>query len=213
MSVCYIFSGGKYSINDLKTFDIPKPDYVISADAGFINASLSNFKTECLIGDFDTLKTLPEKDYVGEIQRFKCEKDDTDTMLAARLAVKKGYDEIYFFGALGGRLDHSFANIQTLNFVSNNKKRGFIISENEFVTILLPGKHYIKKKNGFTLSLFSISEKTEGISVIGTKYTLNDGNISYDFPIGVCNEIVSSEAEISFSKGKLLVICSKNISI
>ncbi len=209
MSVCYIFSGGIMGDNDLSAFKIPEADYVISADAGYLYAKKYGYDTYCLIGDFDTLENLPDDDKYCELLKFKSEKDDTDTMLAVRHALEKGFDEIYIFGALGGRFDHTFSNIQTLSFIAKHNKRGFIISENEFVTVLNPGEYTFEKINGFSFSVFALTEKAEGVFERGFKYSLENAIIENSFPIGVCNEFFEEKGVISFESGKILIVISK----
>lgn len=195
--------------NDLKSFNIPEPDYVISADAGYLYAKKYGYKTDCLMGDFDTLTKLPDDDKFCELLRFKSEKDDTDTMLAVRNAIEKGFDEIYIFGALGGRFDHTFANIQTLSFISKQGKRGHIISENEYISVLNAGEYTFDKIDGFSFSVFAISDEVKGVTERGFKYSLDKAAVHNCFPIGVCNEFVEKKGVISFESGKILVIISK----
>lgn len=194
---------------DLTAFELPLPEFVISADAGYLHANEYGFKTDLLVGDFDTLDDASQKDFDGEVIRFKVEKDDTDTMLAARIAIEKGYDEIYIFGALGGRFDHMFANLQTLNFIASNNCTGSIVSGNEFITLLNPGRYDFEKKEGYTFSVFAFSEKAVGVCEKGFKYSLDDAEISFDFPIGVCNEITCDKGVISFEEGRILIVISK----
>lgn len=208
MSVCYIFSGGVMCYNDLIAFDIPKPDYVICADAGYVYAEKFGYTADCLIGDFDTLNPPEEKSY-KEILKYNSEKDDTDTMLAVKNALNKNATEIYIFGALGGRFDHTFANVQALNYISQNSSQGIIITENEYMTILNPGKYTFKKKNDFYFSVFSIADESTGVCLRGVKYTLENGTLSSNFPLGVSNIITDDFAEISFKNGKILIVMSK----
>lgn len=209
MSVCYIFSGGVMNDGDLRAFGVPEPDFVISADAGYVYAKKYGYKSDCLIGDFDTLEKLPDNDET-EIVRFKREKDDTDTMLAIKLAIEKGFDRIIIFGALGGRFDHAFANIQALNYISEQEKIGEIVSENEFITVLNPGEYLFPKREGCAFSAFSFSEKALGVCEEGFRYTLSDAVLEYGFPLGVCNEITEDFGRLSFKKGKILIVISKN---
>lgn len=210
MSVCFIISGGDFNKSDLHMIEGRTAEYVIAADAGFNNAKSAGLEPDLLIGDFDTLENPEKLGFGGRIVRYPKEKDDTDTMLAARLAIQKGYDEIYIFGALGGRLDHTFANIQTLNFIASHGKKGVIVSKDELISVLCAGSHKIKKITNFTLSLFAFSESVSDLFLDNTKYTLSGGKLSFDFPLGACNEFAAENADISFSDGRLLVICSNN---
>ena len=72
--------------------------FIISADAGYLHAKKLGLKTNILIGDFDTLAEIPTD--IDEVIKFPKEKDDTDTMLAIKLAIERGYDNIDIYGAL-----------------------------------------------------------------------------------------------------------------
>lgn len=48
------------------------------------------------------------------IREFNPVKDASDTEIAIRLAMTLGASEIYILGATGGRIDHLWANVQTL---------------------------------------------------------------------------------------------------
>ena len=49
-----------------------------------------------------------------EIKRFKPEKDFTDLELAIKTAVESEFTELEIIGGMGGRLDHTVANLQLL---------------------------------------------------------------------------------------------------
>ena len=61
------------------------------------------------VGDFDSLGHVPK------IEKTIChpvDKDDTDTALALAEGMKRGYRNFIIYGGLGGRLDHTVANLQ-----------------------------------------------------------------------------------------------------
>ena len=64
-----------------------KADFVIACDAGYIHAQRADIVPDVIIGDFDSyLGDLPGG---VEIIRTKPEKDDTDTMMALKLAIRR----------------------------------------------------------------------------------------------------------------------------
>ena len=65
-----------------------------------------------MIGDFDSAEA-PD---CGEIERHPVMKADTDTMLCLKHGLKLGYERFLFVGGMGGRLDHTLANLQTLAY-------------------------------------------------------------------------------------------------
>ena len=96
---CYIFAGSPEAKCSGVEFDSSR--YVICADGGYILAKKMGIEPDVIIGDFDTYKSrLPEN---CEIIRHPEEKDDTDTMLAVKLALNRGFKHIVICGAIGGR--------------------------------------------------------------------------------------------------------------
>lgn len=193
-------------IND--TVNIGKDDIVICADNSFKKALAENVKIDLIMGDFDTGERVAFPENV-EVMQYPSEKDDTDTMLCVKEAARRGISKIVIVGGLSGRLDHTFANIQTLAYGVEHEL-DITISDGENEAFMLrPGRYDISKKEGFSLSVFSYSEKAEGICESGVKYPTDNVELTNSFPLGVSNEILSPSAEISFTKGLLLIILSK----
>jgi len=207
MKECAIFTGGE--MLDYNAIDISrlKNMFIISADAGYVHAKNLGLKTNIIIGDFDTLTEIPQD--VDEVIKFPKEKEDTDTMLAVKFALDKGFEEIKIYGALGKRLDHTFANIQALAFINSKNAIGEIISENEIIYFIENNSIVLEKKDGFSLSVFSYSQICDGVNLKGVKYPLENAIVTQTFPLGVCNEIIDKNAEISVKNGKMLIILSK----
>lgn len=190
------------------TVKISPEDFVICADNSFPAAIKQGITPNLIIGDFDTGAPIAFPDGT-EIQRYPVEKDDSDTMLCVKEAARRGFTQITVAGGLSGRLDHTFANLQMLAYGAS-KWLAITVTDGENEAFLLrPGKTVLPRKEGFSLSLFSYTEKTGGISLTGVKYPLENGELTNLFPLGLSNEITATEAEISFTHGLLLVIISK----
>ena len=63
---------------------------------------------------------------------------------------------------------------------------------------------------GTYLSLFAVGEPVENLTLEGVYYPLDGYRLTGLDPLCVSNEIVEKECNISFSKGVLLVIESKD---
>lgn len=201
MKNCLIIAGGDYAAVR------PQPgDYIIACDRGYAHALRENIRPHLLMGDFDSYSGSMPEDI--PVERFKKEKDDTDTMLAIRKAIELGCDCVRLCCAMGGRLDHLYANIQSLAFAVKAGMGAVMEDENTFVTVLPPGEHRLEKRHGFSLSLFALSERVENLSIRGAKYELEKGALDNSFPLGASNEF-RDEVDISFDRGLLLVICSR----
>ncbi len=207
MNRCIIFTGGELKDYQLISKKIFEKAYIIAADSGYNHAINLDVQPDLVVGDYDSLGFVPDKS--KEVLTFPKEKDDSDLMLAVREALKRGYKEIIIIGALGGRFDHTIANLQTLGFISNHGAVGKIVSATEEITLLEAGEYKVKKDETRSLSLLAYSEKVEGVTLKGVKYPLEKALITNSFPIGLSNVIVDDYAEISFEKGQLLMICSK----
>ena len=110
---------------------------------------------------------------------------------------------------MGGRFDHTFANVQVLAFINSAGARGRILSCGEEIMLAGAGEYSVARREGYSLSLFAYTPQVRGLTLRGVKYTLENGEISANFPIGISNEITAERAEISFTEGLLLIVQSR----
>jgi len=211
---CVIISAG-----DFYPVEIPveEGDLCIACDAGFLHARDVGVLPDLIVGDFDSLSEAGEialRDLMEiessdpqRIVRLNVKKDDTDTIKAVKIGIEKGYRKFYLYGALGGkRVDHTIANIQTLNFIKNHGAKGYIMEHDKM--LLVARNETIKFHRGNTgyISVFSLSDVSKGVTIKGLMYNLERGTLTNDFPLGVSNEfIIDEEAEITVEEGTLLI--------
>ena len=91
-------------------------DFVFCADGGYLQAQKQGVVPHVIVGDFDS--SPQPQDTTAVIEKLPVEKDDTDTYHIARQIVCDGFTHAVFCGVTGGRLDHTFANIQMLKFLA-----------------------------------------------------------------------------------------------
>ena len=72
-------------------------DFIIACDAGYRNCAPLHCKPHVIVGDFDTAPCPQQED--DEIVVLPHVKDDTDTEYAAKLAVQKGFERCFCWGA------------------------------------------------------------------------------------------------------------------
>jgi len=191
---------------DLKSILFPN-DFIYCADGGYIHAQKHGIEPHIIVGDFDS-SVQPEETNVKVI-KLPCEKDDTDTYYIARQVVAEGYTHAVFCGVTGGRLDHTFANIQMLKFLEANGVDATIIDKDTKIKVITNRGTILPPQNDSYFSVFSLDEKCIGVSEKGGKYQLCDVELTNDFPIGVSNEFAGKEVEISVKNGSLLIITTK----
>ncbi len=200
--LCLIVSGGE---------ECPLPEElraarcVIACDRGYEYAAKWDLTPDLVIGDFDSA----EPPTGVSVERAPTRKDDTDTMLAVRRALKLGYREIAIVCAFGGRFDHALANLQSGAFVVAHGGRARLYGADTEALVFSGGRERIPRRDGWSLSLFALSDRCEGVNVRGTKFTCEDAEITNAFPVGVSNVWEAEEAEIEMQSGVLAVIRSK----
>lgn len=183
-------------------FKINENDIVIAADSGIINAKKFNIEPDYIIGDFDSLGYTPTN---SNTIIHPVEKDDTDTMLAVKLGLEKGYKNFRILGGIGGRLDHTIANIQTASYVAENGGNAIFYGDNENLSVIKNSQMTFDKKNKGNISIFAL-ENSKNVNIKGTYYELENGYLTSDFPLATSNKFNNQETVISVDNGKLLVI-------
>ena len=200
--VCHIVGGGEF---DERKFSPKSGDFVIAADCGYRHLKQLGREADLLLGDFDSLESIPEH---PNVVRLPVEKDDTDTMYAVRVGLEKGYTRFIIHGALGGeRFDHTVANIQTLLFLTMRGAKGRLLGgDGTVITALHNDVLCLSEEHKGYLSVFSVGDRAEGVTLSGVKYPLENSSMTNDFPLGVSNEFTGVPAEIQVKQGTLLVI-------
>jgi len=56
------------------------------------------------------------------------------------------------------------------------------------------------------LSLFCMGQAATGVTLKGLQYTLENGSLSADYPLGVSNHFIGKEATVQVRNGTLLAI-------
>lgn len=204
--ICYIVgaSAGESSLD----FTVNEKDFVIAADGGYDLLQKSGIASDVLIGDFDSINS---EIYHNNIIRHPIEKDDTDSFLAYKLGFEKGYRDFIIFGGIGGRFDHTLANVQMLSHMAKNDARGFLAGENTIITAIHNSKLSLPSTNTGKIGVFAHSSTARGVDISGLKYTLDKGEISPDFPLGVSNEFIGENARISVTDGTLIIVWYESI--
>ncbi len=200
-AICHIFAAGDYNGNFIKGCD----DIVIAADSGYNHLIKLGIEPDILLGDFDTIGNVPSN--LQNVIRFPTEKDYTDTHLAINEGVTRGYTSIAIYGAIGGkRLEHTIANLQ---FACDCAKKGYDIFLTDGETYVYPlhnSSIKFAKRHSGTISVFCMSDKASNVTIKGLKYELYDTALTNNFPVGVSNEFIGKQAEISVGDGTIIVL-------
>ncbi len=201
MAKCIIF--GALPV-DKSIIKIHNDDFVIAADAGLNTLNEYGISPNLILGDFDSFQgIIPTGD---NVILHPTKKDDTDTILAIKEGLNKGFKEFIIYGCLGGRLDHTFANIQAACFVAENGGNAVFINNETYLTVLKDSSIDFSSDCSGNISVFAVSEEATGVTEANLLYELNNATLSPDFPLGISNEFIGKNATVSVEKGKLCII-------
>lgn len=178
-------------------------DFVIAADGGYAALQALGVTADLVVGDFDSLGYVPQAE---EVVQHPVMKDDTDMMLAVKLGLDRDYRNFVLTGSVGGRLDHTLANLQTLMYLAQQGARGILYGEGTVITVLKDGSLTLTGEG--VLSVFCLSGEARGVTEQGLLYGLDNAVMVSGYPIGVSNEFTGVPATISVTDGTLIILWS-----
>jgi thiamine pyrophosphokinase len=199
MGICYIVGAAECVLPHI---DKSSEDYLIAADGGLAALDAMGIKPDAVLGDFDSLGYVPKK---GGVKVFPREKDFTDTELAVEYGIELGYSSFVIFGGLGGKSDLEYANYQLVRKLARRGARGILSTPERTVTAIFGDKARFPAKMSGRISVFAPSGAT-GVREKGLKYELDGYAMESCSAIGVSNEFVGVDAEISCESGDLVLM-------
>ena len=201
---CVVLAGGPIRAEELRL--LRPGDTVWAADAGLKAARRAGLVPELCLGDWDSCEQPRD---AKELIALPAEKDDTDTHHAARLIAERGFAEALLLGCLGGRLDHTLANLSTLLYLTGQGVRCWLVGADAAVTALHSGSLRLPRRPECYFSVFAAAGEARGVTLRGMKYPLDRALVTEQFPIGVSNEILQETGEVTVENGTLLLVYSK----
>ncbi len=202
--VCYIFGAGEFTPCEITLME---QDLVIAADGGYDHLIGMGLRADIALGDFDSVTSYEIwEDNICEKFTYPPEKDDTDMMLAIKLGLSKGYETFAIYGGLGGRLDHTIANLQALSFVAAEGAQATLYHKDYAVTAIKNSSFTLPKDTSGYVSVFSLSDRSENVTIKGLKYEIEGATLTNSFPLGVSNEANGKKGVISVGRGTLAIL-------
>ena len=201
---CVIISGSPdTNVEEIKSL-CTSDDFIVCADSGYSFAKKAGLTPNLIIGDFDSLKEeLPQN---TEVVKLNTHKDDTDTEHCVMECIRRGYKDFLLLGSIGGRTDHTFANIATLAFLSEYNYNGIARNNGEEIRILKEGSYEMNNKKGLIFSVFPYGCESVNVTYKGAEYMLNNKTLTYNVSRGISNVFVDDEAEITINRGRAILL-------
>jgi len=190
---------------------------VIAADGGARHAAGMDVAIDAWVGDGDSLDAAGMAALVAAgvpIERASPQKDESDTELAVRAALRRGASGLSIVGALGGaRIDHALANIGLLAMTELAGHSAALIDAGSRITLVrapdpsgaavrqdLPGR------TGDLVSLLPMSPGVVGVTTVGLAYPLADEPLPLGPARGLSNVRTVPDAAVIVKAGLLLVV-------
>lgn len=197
--ICYIVGAGEFH----GEFQPKHDDLVIAADGGYDALISHGYRCDVLIGDLDSISSVPDN---IELIKFDKRKDYTDMHLCYLEGVRRGYTEFHIFGGVGGREDHTFANLSLTALAKQNGHNITVFSKGHRVFALKGEERTLNADAGKALSVFAFGSDAHGVTITGAEYECRDVTLEALFPLGVSNSFIGTPVTITVNDGILLVM-------
>ena len=207
---CILIGAGDLTVSEIS---VREEDLCIAVDGGFEYCKLLGIVPDYIIGDFDSISEA-QTNIVAEIAKtaedrvivLPTEKDDTDMLAAIKLGLREGYDNFRIYGGMGGRMEHSLANIQCLLYLKEHNAVGYLMDGTGMMLVAREETVSFRENLEGYLSVFSIGESCT-VSLEYLKYPLKEKELHYSYPLGISNEFIQGQkATITVHKGTALLI-------
>jgi len=179
---------------------IEQYDLFIAVDGGLKHCATLGVTPILLIGDMDSVDPMDKKRFptLRELILDR-DKDHTDLEVALSLLIKKQPKSITIFGGLGGRVDHTIANLLLL---TRYPGKVFLETETEILGAIDKILQF-DTKPGQILSFIPINGTVYGVTTDGLKWEMR-GQILDKSCISISNEAIGNEVVINVKQGDLL---------
>lgn len=202
MTTCALVGAAEFNADHFQEMDAQGAfDYVIAVDGGLKHLESIGRSADMALGDFDSLGYVPEG---MRVARFSAKKSKSDMELGLERARNMRYEDLFVYGALGGRLDHTFANLQL--FAKYSERGAFVnaIGVTEAVTFVSgPDTFEMPAQESGTISVFSMTDESRGVFERGLAYELDDAVLSNRTSLGLSNEFIGEPVLIGVEQGTI----------
>ena len=191
-------------------------EFVVAADGGARHASGLGVAIDLWVGDGDSIgvEELASLEAAGvPLERSPRDKDESDTELAIRAALRLGQEGIVILGALGGRIDHTIANIVLLAMPELADREAVILdARSRLVLVRAPGpdgapvERLLPGRPGDLVSLLPLCPGVEGVTTRGLAFPLVDEPLPEGRARGLSNVRAEPLAAVVVRRGLLLVV-------
>ena len=201
---CALVAASDFNVGNFRVCDAAGAfDCVVAVDAGFAQLESIHRVPDFVLGDFDSLGFVPKG---ANVAVHPSHKDESDLELALCYVEEKGFERVVVYGALGGRLDHTVAALQSCARYAEGGMEVSLVGAETAVHILAgPGTFEIPTIEAGTVSVFSATDVSLGVTELGMEYPLENACLTNRTALGLSNELVGKPASVSVERGTLYI--------
>ena len=209
---CILIGAGDLTISEIP---IGENDLCIAVDGGYEYCKLLEITPDYILGDFDSISEK-EAENVAEIAKIEeekviilpIEKDDTDMLAAIKVGLAEGYHSFRIYGGMGGRIEHTIANMQCLLYLKEHNAVGYLMDGTGMILVAKEEEISFQESLEGYMSLFSMGDQAM-VSIENMKYSLKEQEVTNSFPLGISNEfILGKKGKVTVHKGAVVMIVS-----
>lgn len=179
--------------------------FVVCADGGLAHCQGLGVTPRLLVGDFDS---LGGGEIPAGLERIALspDKNYTDSWHAAQESLDRGHRRLLLTGMLGGRLDHTLANLQLLAGCAAQGADALLTDGVvQALAHVGPGELLVPRRADCYFSLLAL-EQCRGVTIYGGKYPLDDYDLGCADPRAVSNEFAGGDVRVVKASGTLIVL-------
>lgn len=185
-----------------------RADRIVAADGAWAKAVEAGIPVDRVIGDLDSLTRAERATLLAsdtEVEIHEPEKDLTDLVLVLDHALSLSPAKLVVFGAFGGRIDHTLANVLLLERAAERGVEVELIADRETAWLIRGDFTLPIGRAGDRVSLIPLSEEAV-VRTDGLRYRLDDEPLVRASAHGVSNVIDGLPVRIAVRSGTLLVV-------
>lgn len=181
---------------------------IVATDGAWAKAVETGIRVDRVVGDLDSLTRAERATLLAsdiEVEIHEPDKDFTDLELAVDSALASGTRELIVFGAFGGRIDHTLANVLMLEKALRRGVEVELVAGRETAWLVRGEFELPNGQPGDRISLIPLSRGAV-VRTDGLRYRLNDEPLVRASAHGISNVIEELPVRIAVRSGTLLVV-------
>jgi len=180
--------------------------FVLCADGGANKSRRLGIRPNVIVGDLDSISPATGR-FFARVKTIHIEdQESTDLEKSFDYLLSRKIIDVVVLGAMGGRPDHSLANLSILMKYRTRLKLRY--SDSHCDIQIINRRIELDIEVGSIVSLMPLG-RCLGITTVGLKYPLRNESLELGVREGTSNEVISSPAKISVRSGNLLLFTLK----